>query len=122
GHDGNKLRRRLGMWIRDEQRMFNEVIPLSAQRLGLTDVGWIEEASRHNFLRYLSSASREFAPSERAEIAPLFQTWALRVAGEAQLRVFAEGGTVEQPITLPQRVKRIVRPYAQRLNALVRGE
>lgn len=122
GHDGNKLRRRLGMWVRDEQRMFSEVFPLAAQRLGLTDLAWLEEACRHNFLRYLSAASREFQPSERAEIAPLFQAWAARVGGENQLHMFAEGGVIEEPVTPLQRVKRIVRPYAQRLNALVRGE
>jgi glycosyltransferase involved in cell wall biosynthesis len=122
GHDGNKLRKRIGMWIRDEQRMFYEVIPQAAQRLQMTELAWIDEASRHNFLRYLSSASREFEPSERAEIAQLFQPWAARVGGQGPLQVFAEGGLVEQPVTPLQRVKRIVRPYAQRLNAMVRGE
>ncbi len=122
GHDGNKIRRRLGMWVRDEQRMFNEVLPLAARRCGLTDLAWIDEACRDNFLRYLSSASREFQPSERGEITPLFQSWAGRVGGERQLQVFAEGGIIERPITPMQRVRKLVRPYAQRLNALIRGE
>jgi glycosyltransferase involved in cell wall biosynthesis len=122
GHDGNKIRKRLGMWVRDEQRMFYEVIPLAAQRARLTNLAWIDESSRHNFLRYLSSASREFQPAERAEITPLFQSWAARVGGEKQLQIFAEGGTIERPSTPLQRAKKVVRPYVQRLNALIRGE
>ena len=122
GHDGNKIRRRIGMWVRDEQRMFNEVIPLAARRLELTDLAWIDESNRHNFLRYLSGASREFAPEERAEITLLFQPWAAQVGGEQQLRIFAEGGVIARPATPLQRAKKLVRPYAQKLSALMRGE
>lgn len=120
GHDGNKLRKRIGMWLRDEQRMFNDVFPLAAERANLKDRAWIDEASRANFLRYLASASEEFAPAERAEIAPLFDTWAARVGGQAQLRLFAEGGTVTQPQTMLQRTKKLIRPLAQRLGPVLR--
>lgn len=122
GHDGNKLRKRIGMWLRDEQRMFYEVFPLAAERARIADRSWIDEASRSNFLRFLASASREFAPSERAEITPLFQSWAARVSGEEQLRVFSEGGSVTAPVTPMQRVKKLVRPFAQTLNARLRGQ
>jgi glycosyltransferase involved in cell wall biosynthesis len=120
GHDGNKFRKRLGMWVRDEQRMFYEVMPLAAERAGLADRSWIAEASRENYMRYLASASREFAPHERAEIAPLFECWAARVGGEPELRGFAAGESVKLPVSLIQRGKRLVRPLAQQLYARMR--
>jgi glycosyltransferase involved in cell wall biosynthesis len=119
GHDGNKARKRLPMWVRDEQRMFNEVFPLAAQRLGLTDLGWLDRASRHNFLRFLGSASLEFEPSERAELTALFEPWAARVGGEHQLRTFAQGGVVQRPLL--HRVRKLIHPYAQNLRTLARG-
>ena len=120
GHDGNKFRKRVGMWIRDEQRMFYEVMPLAAERVGIADREWIDEASRANFLRYLASASREFKVEERAEIAQLFESWAARVGGEAELRRFAAGDNVTVPASLLQRGKKLVRPLAQHIYARLR--
>lgn len=120
GHDGNKFRKRVGMWIRDEQRMFYEVMPLAAERAGIADRGWIDEASRANFLRYVASASQEFKPKERVEIVPLFESWAARVGGEAELRRFAAGDTVTVPASLLQRGKKLVRPFAQQIYSLLR--
>ncbi len=79
GHDGNKFRKRIGMWLRDEERMFYEVMPLAAERAKMADRSWIDKASHKNFLRYLTAASEEFKPDEREEIAPLFRAWAERV-------------------------------------------
>lgn len=120
GHDGNKFRSRLGMWLRDEQRMFYEVMPLAAERAHMTDRSWIAEASRSNFLRYLSVACGEFAPDERAEIAPLFQSWADRVDGQSQLQNFVAGKFVALPAGLLERGKNLVRPIAQKLYSLRR--
>ena len=120
GHDGNKFRKRVGMWVRDEVRMFDEVMPLAAERAGMSDRGWIAEASRANFLRYMASASREFKPDERTEIVPLFQDWAMRVGGEAELRRFAAGENVTVPVSLLQRGKKLVRPLAQHLYSRLR--
>ena len=120
GHDGNKFRKRLGMWIRDEQRMFYEVMPLAAERAKMPDRSWIEEASQANFLRYLASASREFRPDERAGIAPLFDSWAVRVGGETELQRFASGESIIVPISLMQRGKKLVRPLAQQLYSRLR--
>lgn len=120
GHDGNKLRKRLGMWIRDEQRIFGEVMPLAAERAGMVDRAWIGEASRANFFRYLASASREFAPQERGEIATLFESWAARVGGEAQLLRFAAGENVAIPESWLQRGKKLVRPLAQQMYSRLR--
>ncbi len=115
GHDGDKYRRRLGMWIRDEMRMFADVIPLAAQRAGLTDVAWIGAAARANFRRYLVGASRAFQPAERAEIASLFAVWASAVAEEDLLSRFRAGEVLVTPVSLVGRVKALVRPLAQRL-------
>ena len=120
GHDGNKFRKRIGMWIRDEQRMFYDVMPLAAERAGMTDVSWIDEASRANFMRYLASASREFEAEERTEIAPLFESWASRVGGKQELRRFAAGESITAPVSLMQRGKRLVRPLAQGLYSRLR--
>jgi glycosyltransferase involved in cell wall biosynthesis len=115
GHDGNKFRNRIGMWIRDEQRMFYEVIPLAAERAGMVDRSWIDEASRANFFRYLAGASEEFSAQERSEITPLFEPWAARVDGVAALQDFTAGKRISAPVSLAERVKKILRPMAQKL-------
>ncbi|WP_041596880.1 glycosyltransferase family 2 protein [Granulicella tundricola] len=113
GHDGDKFRRRLGMWIRDEERIFREVIPAAAERCGMADTAWIMEAAGANFQRYLSAASKEFTPQERGEIVPLFQSWAGMVGGKAMLERFRAGETIETPATLLERAKSLLRPLAQ---------
>jgi glycosyltransferase involved in cell wall biosynthesis len=120
GHDGDKYRRRLGMWIRDEVRMFSEVIPLAARRAGMTDAAWIGEAERANFRRYLAAASRTFSPSERPEVVPLFQAWAARAQGQELLRRFELGEAVTIPRSLVGRAKALIRPIAQRLIGALR--
>lgn len=115
GHDGNKFRKRIGMWLRDEQRMFYEVMPLAARRAKMTDLSWIDEASRKNFMRYLSCASEEFAPEERAEIAPLFDTWAARLNTGHLVRQFAEGEAITAPASLAERGKNLIRPLARQV-------
>jgi len=120
GHDGDKFYKRLGMWIRDEQRMFYEVMPLAAQRAGMADLRWIDDASRANFLKYLASASRAFEPTQRTEIVPLFAGWATRVGGEAELCRFEAGESVSVPWEFLQRGKRLVRPLAQKIYSRLR--
>lgn len=115
GHDGNKFRKRIGMWIRDEQRMFYEVMPLAAERAKIADRRWIAQASRKNFLRYLVAASKEFTVEERAEVALLFESWADRVGEAALLKTFAEGTSIKAPTTLAERGKDLIRPLARRL-------
>lgn len=117
GHDGNKFRDRIGMWIRDEQRIFGEIFPLAAQRAGLKDLAWIHHAARHNFGRYLGYASQEFAPAERAPIVPLFQSWAATVGMEAPLARFAAGETIRVPQTLGEKTRELLRPLAQKVVA-----
>jgi glycosyltransferase involved in cell wall biosynthesis len=120
GHDGNKFRKRIGMWVRDEQRMFYEVMPVAADRAKITDRSWIDEASRKNFIRYLSTASEEFSFEDRAEITPLFHSWADRVGGAAMLKAFAEGGSISNPVSFAERGKNLIRPLAHKLNARLR--
>lgn len=121
GHDGDKFRRRVGMWVRDEQRIFTEVIPLAAERAGIADRGWIGEASRANFLRYLASASQKLAPDERLDVMPEFKRWADLVGGDRELQIFAAGGKVTLPVSLVERGKRLLRPFAQELYARIGG-
>jgi glycosyltransferase involved in cell wall biosynthesis len=116
GHDGDKYRRRLGMWIRDEMRMFAEVIPLAAKRAAITDVRWIDEAARANFRRYLTAASGILLPTERHEVTPLFQKWSETVnAQDDLLERFIKGETIVTPTSLLKRAKALVRPAAQQL-------
>jgi glycosyltransferase involved in cell wall biosynthesis len=117
GHDGNKFRNRIGMWLRDEQRMFYEVMPLAADRMKMSDRTWIEKASRKNFMRYLTAASEEFKPDEREEIAPLFRSWAERVGATTKLQAFAEGQVISNPVSLAQRARFVARTYLHRLYA-----
>jgi glycosyltransferase involved in cell wall biosynthesis len=122
GHDGNKFRKRIGMWVRDEQRMFSEVFPLAADRAGLTSAeqrAWIEQGSRENFIRYLASASREFRTEERAELVSLFAPWAERTGFQKTLASFASGALVQEPIPFRQRLRRLARPAAQKVAWLV---
>jgi hypothetical protein len=114
GHDGDKFRKRLGMWIRDEQRMFYEVFPLAAQRAGLTDTTWIAQASRDNFLRYLTSAQNKLNAEERANVVPLFESWAVRTNSQELLRAFAEGRPLPRSMkSILNQGKNLVRPLAQ---------
>lgn len=115
GHDGDKYRRRLGMWIRDEMRIFSDVMPLAAKRAGMAEVDWIGEAERSNFRRYLASASRTFQPSERYEIVPLFQRWADVLGEQDALERFKSGLEITEPASLAKRAKALVRPLAQRI-------
>ncbi len=120
GHDGDKFRRRLGMWIRDEMRMFAEVMPLAASRAAISDLTWIHDAARANFRRYLVAASRAFLPSEREGVVPLFQEWAATVGEHDLLDRFTRGETIVTPSSLLARAKSMVRPVAQRLAARLR--
>jgi len=113
----DKFRLRLGMWIRDEQRMFYEVMPLAAERAGMTDTAWIAKASRENFNRYLATASERYKPEERAAVVELFSGWAERVGGGELLVTFAGGGEIKESRTVAQRVKSTLRPVAHRLYA-----
>jgi glycosyltransferase involved in cell wall biosynthesis len=115
GHDGDKYRKRLGMWIRDEMRIFSEVMPLAAKRASMVEVEWIGEAARANFRRYLAAASRTFVPSERHEVVPLFQAWADKVDELDLLARFTKGETIVTPTSLVRRAKALIRPLAQRL-------
>jgi len=120
GHDGDKFRRRLGMWIRDEMRIFSEVMPAAARNAAMTDFTWIDEAARANFRRYLAAASRTFPPSERGEVIPLFQAWANRVNEQDLLERFIKGETIVTPASLFTRAKALIRPVAQQLAGRLR--
>jgi hypothetical protein len=122
GHDGTKFRDRLGMWTRDQQRIFTEVMPLAAQSCGMKDVAWIDAASRYNFTRYLARASREFAPDAetRASIVPLFQAWADSLDSHTLLKAFAEGAITRTSIPLSRRAKTLLRPIFQRFHSRLR--
>jgi glycosyltransferase involved in cell wall biosynthesis len=121
GHDGNKFRKRIDMWVRDEQRMFYDVMPLAAQRAGMKDTSWIDKASRTNFLRYVTAAYDEFALSERAALTPIFEPWAKRVDGESILKSFLADRPL--PVSFSNivgRGKQMVRPFAQKMFAALR--
>lgn len=115
GHDGNKFRKRIAMWLSDEQQMFEEIFPLAFDRAGISSRSRIKAADRQNFIRYLSGASEEFAPVERAELVPLFRPWAERVGGLDKLRAFANGGLIANPTPLLQRAKSAAKPFLQGL-------
>jgi hypothetical protein len=122
GHDGDKFRKRLGMWIRDEQRMFYEVFPLASQRAGLTDTAWIAQASRDNFLRYLTSAQNKLSPEERASVLPLFESWAARTGSAPLLRSFAEGRPLPRSFrSVLNQGKNLVRPLVQQVRGALRS-
>ena len=115
GHEGSKFRKRIGMWLRDEQRMFTSVFPLAAERMGMTDRSWIAKASRDNFRRYLAAASTEFAPEERAPLLTDFRSWASLVEEERLLERFAAGETIRPAVTIPSLVKGLLRPMVHKL-------
>jgi glycosyltransferase involved in cell wall biosynthesis len=121
GHDGDKFRKRLTMWLRDEQRMFYEIFPLAAQRAGMTDTRWIDEASRANFLRYLTSAQNKLTREEQAELVPHFQPWAEKTGSQDLLRTFAEGRPLPRSMRgILNQGKRLIRPLAQQLRGALR--
>ena len=122
GHDGNKFRKRLGMWIRDEERMFYEVAPLAAERAGMKtpeELAWIAKSSRENCLRYLEAAAKEFSFEERSVVTPLFESWARRTGCEVALAAFASGERIPRPFDLRHSAKSLFRPFAQKVFALL---
>lgn len=124
GHDGNKFRDRFGMWVRDEQRMFAHVFPIAAERMGMRsakECAWIAEASRANFLRYLTAASKEFAPGERTPLLADLRPWAASVGASSLLSRFAAGERVSEPVRLGNVARQLFRPFVHRVaHALAR--
>lgn len=115
GHDGNKFRARFGMWVRDEFRMFTEVLPRAADQLKMQDRRWLDQASQANFLRYLSAASKEFAPQERSALLADLRPWAASVNETAALSRFAAGEQVRQRPTLRDAARFVLRPLVHRV-------
>jgi hypothetical protein len=118
GHDGNKFRTRFGMWVRDEQRMFGQVLPLAAERLGMRthkQRAWIAEASHANFLRYLTAASKEFAAEERTPLLADLGPWAASVGESAALNRFAAGERVTQRPRAGDVLRHLLRPMVHRI-------
>ncbi len=114
GHDGDKFRARFGMWVRDEQRMFAQVLPQAADRLEIRDREWIARASRANFLRYLRAAAAAFAPAERFTWLPELRPWATGVGELPALSRFAAGEMLRQPLEMKQWSRQLLRPLVQR--------
>lgn len=115
GHDGNKFRTRFGLWVRDELRMFTEVLPLAAQRMKMRDQRWLGAASRANFLRYLAAASKEFAPEERTALLADLRPWAASVGEISALSRFADGEQVRGRVTLRDAARVLLRPLVHRV-------
>jgi glycosyltransferase involved in cell wall biosynthesis len=111
----DKFRKRIGQRVRDEMRIYSEVLPLAAKRLGMSDQGWIQRASRSNFRRVLVAASREFGAAERENFVPLFEPWAQIVGEQELLKRFAMGEVLVTPAWIAGRAKALFRPGAQRL-------
>jgi hypothetical protein len=111
------------MWIRDQRRIFQQVMPLAAERGGLTkpdELAFIQQASRYNCLRYLSTACNEFTLEERAAVADLFHPWVAEVNALDVLQRFVQGETIHTPIPFGRRLRRTLRPYAQKLHNFLR--
>lgn len=119
-HASDKYRQRIGMWLRDEERMFYEVMPLAAKRAGMTDLTWIDKASRKNFLKQIVAADKQFSLEERRRLAPLFASWAARVHEEKLLAQFASGEQIASPLGWIDRAKNFARPIAHKLHAGLR--
>jgi glycosyltransferase involved in cell wall biosynthesis len=115
GHEGNRFRARAPMWLRDEFRIFTQVMPLAAERLHLRQRRWIREASRANLRRYLAAASAELPPSERAALLPDLASWAESNGETALLERFASGESIRYKLTPIDLARQLLRPLAQRL-------
>jgi hypothetical protein len=91
-----------------------------------SDLTWISDASRYNFIHYLARASREFAPHERQPVIAHFQTWADSLAPEhsaeaaAALRAFAAGEVTRTSIPFTRRAKTFLKPVFQRFHTILR--
>ena len=120
GHDGNKFRDRIEPWVRDQQRIFEHVIPLAAHRAGITDLSWVSEACRFNFLRHLANACHEFTLAERSGLIPLFQPWATLAGAQSELQSFAAGQMITLPMTLSRRLRRTISPMVHKLYSHLR--
>jgi len=118
-HDGDKFRTRLGPWVRDEMRIFYEVLPSAARQAGIEDLTWIDVASRRNFVSYLATAAERFTLDERAGVLPLFADWADRTGQAELLQSFARGEAIRPPVSVVDQMKKLVRPLAQSVHSLI---
>lgn len=115
GHEGDRFRARAPMWIRDELRMFSQVMPLAAERMQLRERQWIREASCANLRRYVVAASKEFAPEERGAVMEALKRWA-EFNGETELvDRFGRGEAIREKTSLAGSARRLLRPLAHRL-------
>ncbi len=119
-HPSDKYRQRIAMWLRDEERMFYEVMPLAAKRAGMKDLSWIDRASRKNFLKQLAAAVEHLSLEERVKLAPQFASWAARVHEEKKLALFAAGKQIQRPLEWMERAKDCLRPIAHKLHSGLR--
>lgn len=115
GHEGNRFRARAPMWLRDELRIFTQVMPLAADRLALQDRRWIQEASRVNLRRYLAAASTELPAEDRHTLLPDLTPWAESNGETALVERFARGESIRPKVTLASFTRGLLRPLAHRL-------
>jgi glycosyltransferase involved in cell wall biosynthesis len=115
GHEGNRFHARAPMWVRDELRIFTQIIPVAADRLKLQNRRWILEASRANLRRYLAAACKELPREDRASLVPDLMAWA-KTNGEVPLvERFAGGESIRPKVTLTTFARGLLRPLAHRL-------
>lgn len=115
GHEGNRFRARAPMWLRDELRIFSEVMPVAAERLKMRDRGWILEASRANLRRYLAAASSELAIDDRGILIGDLMAWAKSNGELAVVERFARGDMIRPKKTVASVARGLLRPLAHRL-------
>lgn len=115
GHEGDRFRARVPMWLRDELRIFTRVMPLAADRMHLSGRRWIRTASRANLRRYLASASAQLSPSERLALLPELEPWAESNGETRLLKRFARGELIRHRLSPVALARHLLRPLAHRL-------
>lgn len=115
GHEGNRFRARAARWLRDEFRIFAQVMPLAADRLKLSDRSWILQASRANLRRYLAAACRELPTAERTVLLPDLLPWAESNGQLSLVERFARGESIRPKLSLLSLARGLLRPIAHRL-------
>ncbi len=116
----DKFKQRLGMWVRDIQRLYEDIIPEAARACGVTDHSFIANAYRAAFDDNLAAAGQRYAAEERGRVVELMRPWARTVHREDALDAFAAGEQVKVPFDLKRTLRHAARPLAQTAYGLLR--
>jgi glycosyltransferase involved in cell wall biosynthesis len=91
GHQPGVIRARHHIHAREMHIIYSLLMPRATRLARLGEPGWIEQASRTQFRRWVSAASNDFAAEERGPLIEAMRPWAESVSEQKLFRRFEQG-------------------------------